>query len=135
MFENARIEDGGRIIAIHIPMKFKRRGGRKQVILPPGAEPDETPVTPLQRALARAFHWQKLLDSGKACSIGDISKSTGVDKSFIAKTLRLTLLAPDIIEAILNNREPEAVTIPLLYKAIPLLWDEQRKLYGFAHAR
>ncbi|MBN2713586.1 MAG: hypothetical protein JXR97_14290 [Planctomycetes bacterium] len=134
MFQNARLEDEGKIIAIHVPMKFKRRGGRREIILPPGFEEREyKPPTALQIALARAFSWRRMLDTGETESIGDIADNIGIDQSFIAKHLRLMFLAPDIVEAILAGEEPEGLSLGQLYKAIPAAWEEQRELYGFDH--
>ena len=132
MFQNARLEDDGKIIAIHVPMQLKRRGGRREIILPPGFEEREyKPPTALQIALARAFSWRRMLDNGETESIGDIADSTGIDPSFIAKHLRLTFLAPDIVQAILAGEEPEGLSMGQLFKAIPASWENQRELYGF----
>jgi hypothetical protein len=132
MFQNAKQEDDGKIIVIHIPMKFKRRGGRKEIILPPEVEEQEDkPPTALQIALARAYSWRKLIDSGEAESIGEIADTIGIDPSLVGKHLRLTFLAPDIVEEILAGNEPETLTIEQLFKAIPVSWEEQRERYGF----
>ncbi len=130
MLENARLEDDGKTIVIHIPMKFKRRGGRRQIILPPETENQEDkPFTPLQIALARAYEWRKMLDTGEASSTGEIAEICGLDRSFVAKHFRLSFLAPDIVETILKGEEPEGLTLEMLYKSIPNLWEEQRTLY------
>ena len=132
MFQNARLEDEGKIIVIHIPMKFKRRGGRREIILPPGFEEREhKPPTALQIALARAFSWKRMLDTGETESIGDIADSTGIDPSLIAKHLRLTFLAPDIVEAILAGEEPEGLSLIQLFREIPASWEEHRDLDKF----
>lgn len=128
MVENARLEEDGRIIVIHIPMKFKRRGGRKEIILPDSIQP-EKPPTPLQLAIARAHRWQKMLDSGEAESIGALAKRLNMDKAFLGRMLRLTLLAPDIIESLLARTEQSALSLTRLLAAIPPRWDEQRRDY------
>jgi hypothetical protein len=132
MFENARLVEDGAILEIHIPMKFKRRGGRKEIILPPGAGDDKTEKSPtaLQLALARAFRWQKMLDSGEAESASELARGQGIDSSLVCRTLRLTLLAPDIVEAILDGSEPSGLSLGDLRRPIPLLWEEQRKALG-----
>ncbi len=126
MFESAKLVDGGKIIEVSIPMQFKRRGGRKEIILPPGVQ-QEKPPTALQLALARAFRWQKMLDAGEADSTKDLAKRLGLDASLVGRTVRLTLLAPDIVEAILDGQEPEGLSINDLYGKLPLLWEEQRQ--------
>ncbi len=129
MFENARLVDGGKIIEIHIPMKFKRRGGRKEIILPPGTQP-EKPPTALQLALARAFRWQKMLDDGDVNSANDLAQRLGLDAAFVGRTIRLALLAPDIVETILDGKEPEGLSLKDLRGPLPLLWEEQRRVIG-----
>jgi len=93
-------------------MEFKVRGGRKEIILPPNTErhttPDVGPQRPLVVALARAFHWQEMLDTGEAGSIGELARACDVDRSYVGRILNLTALAPNIVEAILR-------------------WDEQRQ--------
>ncbi len=132
MFEDARLVEDGAILEIHIPMKFKRRAGRKEVILPPGAGDDkaEKPPTALQRALAQAFQWLKVLDSEEVDSASELARRYGLDLSLVARTLRLTLLALDIVEAILDGNEPSGLSLGDLRRPIPPLWDEQRKALG-----
>jgi hypothetical protein len=86
---------------------FKRRGGRKVIIAPDGGDawapakprPDET----LIRALARAHRWKRMLEEGGYRSAAEIAEAEGVTQSFVNRLLRLTLLAPDIQEAILDR--------------------------------
>jgi hypothetical protein len=79
------------------------------------------------KALARAFHWQQLIDSGRYASITDLAAALHVDRSCVGRILRLTLLAPDIIEAILEGRAPSGLSLEKLVKKMPLLWEEQRR--------
>lgn len=81
-------------------------------------------------ALARACRWKKLLDEGKFGSISDLAREIGLDVSFAARLLRLTLLAPDIVESILMGQEPSGLSLTMLTKRVPSLWDEQRKEVG-----
>lgn len=134
MLENATLEDDGRIVCIEIPMRLRRNNSRKEILLPETAEVSASTPTSLQYALARAFRWQKMLDDGEVASISDLARSICVDKSFIAKQIRMTLLAPDIVRAILSHREPESLTMVRLLEPVPVLWAEQRKLYGFPAA-
>ncbi len=88
-------------------------------------------IRELERAIARACRWQKLLDEGKFESISDLAREIGLDVSFAARLLRLTLLAPDIVEAILMGEEPSGLSLTMLTKQLPSLWDEQRAMFGF----
>jgi len=99
----------GRTITVRIPMAWKRHGGRKVIIAPDGGDawapakprPDET----LIRALARAHRWKRLIEDGTYRSAAEIADAEGVTRSFVNRLLRLTLLAPDIVEAILCGRQ------------------------------
>ena len=129
-----RVEDG--MIVIRIPMAFKKCGGRKEIILPDGGNgsggPTPQPQKPLVAALAKGLKWQKTLEGGQAKSLEALAKREGVDRSYIRRLLRLATLAPDIVESILAGTEPGGLSLRTLSKDIPLMWDEQRRLFGFA---
>ena len=124
-------EFDGSTITVRIPMTFKRRGGRKVIIAPDGGDawapakprPDET----LIRALARAHRWKRLLEGGTYRSAAELAEAEKVTRSFVNRLLRLTLLAPEIQEAILEGRQPKAMQLEELTGTIPSSWEEQRK--------
>ena len=120
---------GGETIEVHVPMEFKVRGGRKKIILPPDANttPDVGPQRPLVVALARAFRWQELLDTGQAGCIAELARKYDVDRSYIGQILKLTSLAPDIVEAILAGNEPSGLSLGTLRGGVPMAWDKQRE--------
>lgn len=127
-------------ITVHIPMTLKVRGGRKEVILPDELLTAESPARksatqePLVIALARAHRWRSLLESGKFRSIEELAQAVKLDSSYVGRILRLTLLAPDIIMAILEGREPSGLSLGKLTKTLPLDWVEQRVVLGFPAA-
>ena len=127
---------GGETIDVHVPMEFKVRGGRKEIILPPDANttPNVGPQRPLVIALARAFRWQEMLDTGEAGSTADLARKYDVDRSYVSRILQLTSLAPDIVEAILAGNEPSGLSLGTLRQGVPLRWDEQQKHLGYAVA-
>ena len=90
---------------------------------PAKPRPDNT----LIRALARAHRWKRMLEEGKFRSAGELAEAEGVTRSFVNRLLRLTLLAPDIVEAILDGRHPKVLQLEELTKALPSVWDEQRQ--------
>ena len=106
-------------------------GGRKVIIAPDGGDawapakprPDET----LLRALARGHRWKRILEGGNYRSAGELADTEGVSRSFVNRLLRLTLLAPEIVEAILEGRQPKAMQLEELTDAIPSEWEKQRK--------
>ena len=81
------------------------------------------------KALARAFRWRRMLDEGVHATIEDLAKAKGIGKTYVSQVLRLTLLAPDLIEAILDGRQPAELELQLddLLAGFPLEWAEQRK--------
>ncbi|CAA7615194.1 hypothetical protein [Magnetospirillum sp. SS-4] len=118
---------------VFVPMTFRRIGGRKRIVLPDGSLYNpETRVSvdsPIVRSLARAFRWRQLLESGRHASINELAKAERVDRAFASRVLRLTLLAPDIVEAILAGRQPEKLTVRALLGPFPVEWAEQRRMF------
>ena len=116
-------------ITVHIPMAWKRRGGRKVIIAPDGSNawapakprPDET----LIRALARAHRWKRMLEEGTYRSAGELADAEGLTRSFVNRLLRLTLLAPDLQEAILDGRQAKGMQLEDLTRATLTTWNEQ----------
>jgi hypothetical protein len=131
--EKPTIRRDGDCIVVHIPMTFKRRRERKEIIVPQGHE-NKTPTkqqaqNALVIAVVRGHIWRDLLESGKVKSIAEIARANKVDGSSVSRMLDLTLLAPDIIEEILDGREPPGLSLTTLTrKRIPLLWEEQRRV-------
>jgi hypothetical protein len=125
-----------------VPLTIRRRSGRNRVeVITPDGDPQpgaqSEPLTarcdPLTVAVARAHRWQELLDSGKYPSISALTHDLKVDFGYVSRLLQLTLLAPDIIEAILDGKAPSGLSLDKLQWRLPLLWDEQRALiHGFA---
>jgi hypothetical protein len=129
----------GTKLKIHIPMKLRRRGGRKVLVSPSGDRtvlrslpsiPTSQLEDPLVKALIRARRWQKKLESGYVGTIKDLAREEGVDSSFLGRTLRLNALAPDIVESIMMGSVPDTVTLDSLRQTIPLAWEDQRCLFG-----
>ena len=128
---------GGETIDIQVPMEFKIRGGRKEIILPPDAHttPDVGPQRPLVLALARVFRWQEMLDTGEVGSLAELAHKHDVDRSYVGRMLKLTSLAPDIVEAILAGNEPSGLSLGTLREGVPLGWEQQRCALGGAAVR
>ena len=130
------LERGPDTVRVRIPMKMKRRGGRKVILVPDGLQ-DPRPMKPqtnilLAAAVARAHQWQEMFLSGRYGTIAELAEKVGVDKSFVTRLMRLALLAPDIVDAIMDGREPDGLTFKnLTVKPVPFSWDEQRRLWGF----
>jgi hypothetical protein len=113
-------------ITVCVPLAIRRRGGRKLVVTPAGGVPGATPACTradpaLVKALARAHRWKRLLESGRYGSLAKLAAAEKIDRSYLARTLRLTLLAPDIVEAILDGRQAWSLALPALSDAMPIL--------------
>lgn len=129
------------IVTIHIPVTFKRRGGRKLVLSPDGAplvpapaeapEPDNT----LRAAVVKAHRWRRRVETGQAASITDLAAQEKVTDSYVLRLMALTCLAPDITAAILDGRQPRGLTLNHVLKKVPESWEEQRRLWEFPVAR
>ena len=116
-------------ITISIPIKMRKRGGRKLVLAPDGS--DWAPAGPkvdnaMVKAIARAFRWRKLLETGIHATIDELATAERINPSYVSRLLRITLLAPDIVEAILDGRQPEGMTLPGLMEPFPAIWGEHR---------
>ena len=114
---------------MHIPFAIRKRGGRKLVVTPDGAEwaPRPRVDNAMVKALARAFRWRKMLDDGVHATLEDLARAKGVAPSYVSRILRLTLLAPEIVEAILDGRQPAELQLDDLLEGFPLEWDGQYK--------
>ena len=117
-------------VVVHVPLKFTIRGGRKTIIGQPTQQPTPTRFDDsIIKALARAYRWQSKIESGAYASITDLAKAEKINESYICRLLRLTLLAPQIVEALLNRRRGN-LTVETLAKPFPLNWREQSTFLG-----
>lgn len=97
--------------------------------LPEGHTPPRKPDSALIKALARAFRWKRMLDTGQFATIAELAEREGIAPSYLTRILRLTLLAPDIVEAILDGRQGPQVTLARVMEPFPLGWERQRKSF------
>jgi len=116
---------------VHVPLTFAKRGGRKQIVLPDGtpswAPPRARVDNTMVKAIARGFRWRKLLETGVHTTVEDIAVAEKINASYVSRVLRLTLLAPDLIEAILDGRQGPEITLAALMKPFPVEWERQIK--------
>jgi site-specific DNA recombinase len=121
----------GQTVDVRVPMEFKTRSGRKEIILPPDAATtaDVGPRSPLVVALARAYRWQRMIDSGEVPGMEAIAERSGVNRTYVARMLQLTSLAPEFVQAVLAGTEPSGVSLTKLRHGVPPMWDEQRRLW------
>ena len=106
----------GRSVTVRIPISIRRRGGRKLVLAPDGtpdigAAPRRRIDDAMVKAIARAFRWREMLENGTHATIAEIAAAETINESYVGRVLRLTLLALDIAEAILDGWLPAGVTL------------------------
>lgn len=121
-------------VTVRVPLAIRKRGGRKVVVSPDGSVLPTAPrhvatnADPsLLKALGRAFRWKRLLDDGTYASVSDISRAEKLDRTYVGDVLRLTLLEPRIVEAILEGRQGEGVTLQVLIMGFAVEWGQQAR--------
>jgi hypothetical protein len=125
------LSDDGRTVTVRVPISIRRRGGRKLVLAPDGAEVTGAAVTrhvdnAVVKAVARAFRWREMLESGEYSTIREIADKEKINETYVGRVLRLTLLTPELVEAILNGRQPVGLQLGSVMERFPVAWDEQR---------
>lgn len=113
-------------VTLHVPFRVVKRGGRKEMQLPDSAAPPRKTDNTLVKALARAFRWKRLLESGDFATIAELAEHEGIAPSYMTRVLRLALLAPDIVEAILDGKQGPEVTLVRVLEPFPVDWEKQR---------
>ncbi len=115
-------------VTLHVPFRVVNRGGRKEMQLPDGVRKERGADNTLVKALAQAFRWKRMLESGEFVTIAELAEREGIAPSYMTRVLRLTLLAPDIVEAILEGKQGTQLTLAGLMEPLPPEWEEQRTL-------
>lgn len=117
-------------VTLHVPFRVIKRGGRKEMQLPEGASQTRRTDSTLVKALARAFRWKRMLESGKFTTIAELAALEGIAPSYMTRVLRLTLIAPGIVEAILDGRQAHEVTLARVLEPFPADWANQTDHFG-----
>jgi hypothetical protein len=134
-------------ITVHVPMVFEIRGGRKMIISDIPHNPGERlhqsvegawstlklsrqaasqrTSNAMLKALARAYRWRRMIESGTFASITELAEAESVNQSYACRILRLTLLAPNIVSEILDGQYPSDLMLKRVMRSLPIRWDEQ----------
>lgn len=123
--------EAGSTLTVRVPLTHRKRGGRKQVVLPDGGSwgaPRTRVDNTMVKAIARGHRWRRLMESGRFTSVTELAEAEKINQSYLCRVLRLTLLAPDIVEAILDGRQPADLQMGALLKPMPLEWAAQKGL-------
>ncbi len=113
-------------VSVRIPFRIVKRGGRKEMVLPVDRPTPRQTDDTLVKALARAFRWKKMLQSGEFATISELATHERIAPTYMTRILRLTLLAPETVEAILDGQQDAHVRLATLMEPIPMAWCQQR---------
>lgn len=116
-------------VTLHVPFRIVKRGGRKEMQLPDGAARPQKTDNTLVKALARAFRWKRMLESGEFITITELAEREGVAVSYLTRVLRLTLLAPETIEVILDGLQLPELNLTKVTGPFPLEWALQHQYF------
>lgn len=122
-------------ITVRVPLAIRHRPGRKTVVttITDGVAAVTTRADPtLVKALARAFRYQRMLDEGRYATITEMAEAERIERGYLGGLLRLTLLAPDIVSAILDGQQRGSLSLAVLAGPTAFGWDEQRAAVGLA---
>src|SRR3954454_6201793 len=113
-----------------MPTSIRRRGGRKLVLAPDGTNVTTGPVrrhidNAMVKAIARTFRWREMLENGTYATIAEIAAAEKINATYVGRVLRLTLLSPEIVEAIVGGRQATRLQLDRLLKRFPVGWREQ----------
>jgi hypothetical protein len=116
-----------------VPISIRKRGGPKLVLAPNGTNVTTVPVrrhidSAMVKAIAQAFRWWEMLENGTYATIAEIAAAEKINETYVGRVLRLTLLSPDIVEAILGGRQPAEMTLAGLMRRFAVGWREQRRI-------
>ena len=119
-------------MTLHVPFRVVKRGGRKEMLLPVSSPQRRKTDNTLVKALARAFRWKRLLESGEFTTIAELAEREEIAPSYMTRVLRLTLLSPEVVEAVLDGRQETLVTLARLMEPFPLSWADQKNTFSGA---
>jgi hypothetical protein len=122
--------DDGRTLTVRVPISIKRHGGRKLVLMPDDKNVTAAPVvrhidSAVVKAVARAFRWREMLESGEYATIREIAAAERINETYVGRVLRLTLLAPEIVESTLYGHQLPELQLDGLLKPFPVHWEAQ----------
>jgi hypothetical protein len=127
-----KLSDDGRTVTVRVPISIKKRGGRKLVLAPDGRDVRAVPIhrhidNAMVKTIARAFRWRALLEQGEYATVRELATSEKINETYVGRVLRMTLLAPEIIEAVLAGKQETTLRLDVLMRRLPVEWKQQRE--------
>ena len=117
-------------VTLHVPFRVVKRGGRKEMQMPEGATQPRRTDNTLVKALARAFRWKRMLESGEFASISELAEKEGIAFTYMARLMRLSLLSPELVDAVMDGHQPANITLANLMDPFPADWKVQHALWS-----
>ncbi|MFN3347377.1 hypothetical protein [Pseudorhodoplanes sp.] len=123
------VSDDGTTVTVRVPISIRRRGGRKLVLAPDGVAFTGPPIrrridSTMVKAIARAFRWRDMIENGTYATIREIAAAEKISETYVGRTLRLTLLAPSLVESVLEGRQAN-LKLDDLMTSLPIDWMAQ----------
>jgi hypothetical protein len=131
-----KIKSDGRSITVRVPISIRKRGGKKVVLAPDGGLIETQRLfcpqvdNAMVKAIARGCRWRDMLEQGKYSTIAEIAAAEQINESYIGRVLRLSLLAPDVVEEILGGHQSAEMTLAALMRSFPMDWRKQREQFA-----
>ena len=119
------MSEAAQTLTVVIPLRVKPRGGRRAMVAPCVLPLEHRQDITLIKAVARAFRWRRMLETGRFATVKELAAAEKLNSSYLSRVLRLTLLAPDVVEAILDGRQAQGMTLPILLEPFPVEWKRQ----------
>jgi hypothetical protein len=133
-FKEGKMDEDA-VITVEIPVKFSSKGGRKRIVTPDGRDIVKGKASnhdaSMIKALVRGFEMLDILDKNADLTARDLAEKANLDHAYVTKYVRMTQLAPDIVQSILDGRQPQTLTLSQLLRTFPDMWPEQRQHFGY----
>jgi hypothetical protein len=129
----AKAGTGERTFTVHVPLALRKRGRRKLVLAPEGAPAwvhRPRVDSAMVKALARAHRWKRMIETGEFATAKELAAAEKINPSYLGRVLRLTLLAPDLAERVLDGTQPPGLQLDQLFRSFPEEWREQRRIFA-----
>jgi hypothetical protein len=123
------VTGAAQMLTVRVPLAVRKQRGGRKLVLTPGSTMKRGPSgadSTLVKALARAFRWSRMMETGRYGTLNELAAAEKINSSYVSRVLRLTLLSPDIVEAILDGRQPDGMTLPGLMEPFPVEWARQK---------
>ena len=121
------MSEAAQTLTVVIPLSVKPRGGRKAMVTPGVLALERRQDITLIKAVARAFRWRRMLEAGRFGTLAELAAAEKINASYVSRVLRLTLLPPAIVDAILEGTQPAGMTLPELMEGVAVEWEGPSK--------